>query len=206
MDDDFDDYVEDVEDVVEPEEDVELLDSDRPMKRSKSLEGEGGAAPDDEFVVDGIEVWQRPVLPDLNPATHPLTFHWMAIDICGGDPLKANPAPGRGVAGSKNAPVPILHVYGVTDSGHSVLCRIHGFTPYFYFAAPPGITMGHLPSIKAALEHSVRVCVCGWSPARPVPRRCVCVPPRSSPKRRAGARNCTRSGSWRSNWWRTTGT
>lgn len=150
-----DDFADDFGEMEEPEEVVELLDSDRPMKRSKSVEAEGGAGADEDYAVDGVEVWQRPVLPGLNPEVHPMVFQWMSIDICGGQPLKSNPAPGRGVAGSKSGPVPILYVYGVTDSGHSILCRIHGFTPYFYFAAPPGITHGHLPAVKAALEHSV---------------------------------------------------
>ena len=154
MDDYFDDMVDGGDDM---EEMVTLMDSARPLKRSRSGDGADGDEMDDADAAGaGCEVWQRPPLPDINTETDTLLFQWMSIDVCGGEPLKANPARGRGVAGSKNGPVPILHVYGVTDAGNSVLCRIHGFTPYFYFHAPPGITRAHLPAIKAALENSVR--------------------------------------------------
>lgn len=156
--DDFDGFGDDMADGFDDgdrEETVMLMDSARPLKRSRTEDGEG-PEPDDG-VVEGVEVWQRPPLPPLSPDVHPIVFQWMSIDIVGGEPLKSNPAPGRGVAGSKNAPVPVLHVYGVMDSGHSVLCRVHGFTPYFYFGAPAGMTRGHLPGVKDHLEQLVRL-------------------------------------------------
>lgn len=168
MDDDFDDFRDDMEDVVEDyvEDTVTEIEEggERPVKRSKSAAGGAGSAEDGEEGDSGavVEVWQRPEAPGLDtepkhdPSLHPIVFQWMTIDICAGEPLKANPAPGRLVAGSKNKPVPILHAFGVTDSGHSVMARIHGFTPYFYFNAPPGCTRAHLPAIKGALEHAVR--------------------------------------------------
>ncbi|ELR25172.1 polymerase (DNA directed), delta 1, catalytic subunit [Acanthamoeba castellanii str. Neff] len=36
----------------------------------------------------------------------------------------------------KEGPVPIIHMYGLTREGHSVLVHLHGVLPYFYVPAP----------------------------------------------------------------------
>ncbi|MFN9938319.1 MAG: hypothetical protein ACK56I_02485, partial [bacterium] len=155
--DELDDFGEDVFDEADIEEVATVVESDRPMKRSRSTHSDGEAADEDasQDTSDDVEVWQRPAVPEWDATTRPLHFQWLSIDICGGEPLKSNPAPGRGVAGSKHAPVPILLLYGVNDEGNSVLCRVHGFTPYFYFSAPPAMTRAHLPAVRAALEANV---------------------------------------------------
>ena len=117
---------------------------------------------------------QRPELPALNPVEDSIAFQWLNIDVCGGEPLKANPAPGRGIAGSRNGPVPILHLFGVTGAGNSVLCRVHGFTPYMYFQPPTGFTRDHLPGLKAALEHQVEITE--EYELRALPTSCLCSP------------------------------
>lgn len=40
--------------------------------------------------------------------------------------------------GQSQGKVPIIRMFGVTDSGNSVCCHIHGFAPYFYVPAPSG--------------------------------------------------------------------
>lgn len=40
--------------------------------------------------------------------------------------------------GQSQGKVPIIRMFGVTDSGNSVCCHIHGFAPYFYVPAPNG--------------------------------------------------------------------
>lgn len=40
--------------------------------------------------------------------------------------------------GQVQGKVPIVRMFGVTDSGNSVCCHIHGFAPYFYVPAPNG--------------------------------------------------------------------
>ena len=40
-------------------------------------------------------------------------------------------------AGSQVGPVPEVMMYGVTANQNSVLCHVHGFSPYFYCPAPP---------------------------------------------------------------------
>lgn len=43
-----------------------------------------------------------------------------------------------GMPGQSQGKVPIIRMFGVTDSGNSVCCHIHGFAPYFYVPAPSG--------------------------------------------------------------------
>lgn len=43
-----------------------------------------------------------------------------------------------GMPGQVQGKVPIVRMFGVTDSGNSVCCHIHGFAPYFYVPAPNG--------------------------------------------------------------------
>lgn len=40
--------------------------------------------------------------------------------------------------------VPVLRMYGVTEDGHSVLAKIHGFLPYFYVQCPQAGDSGEL--------------------------------------------------------------
>lgn len=43
-----------------------------------------------------------------------------------------------GMPGQLQGKVPIIRMFGVTDSGNSVCCHVHGFAPYFYVPAPSG--------------------------------------------------------------------
>lgn len=43
-----------------------------------------------------------------------------------------------GMPGQSQGKVPIIRMFGVTDSGNSVCCHVHGFAPYFYVPAPNG--------------------------------------------------------------------
>ncbi|XP_050666507.1 DNA polymerase delta catalytic subunit [Leptidea sinapis] len=74
--------------------------------------------------------WSRPSPPEINPKTDSLVFQQFDIDHYNGQPL-------QGMPGSQLAPVPIMRMYGITMSGHSVCCHLHGFTPYFYVTVPP---------------------------------------------------------------------
>lgn len=47
-------------------------------------------------------------------------------------------SPVAGMPGQSQGKVPIIRMFGVTDSGNSVCCHIHGFAPYFYVPAPNG--------------------------------------------------------------------
>jgi len=86
-----------------------------------------------------------------------VAFQWTAIDMYTGDPLATHPAAasGRRVPGSRNRPVPIVRLYGVTKEGYSVCAHCHGFTPYCYAAAPAGYD-GNAAGLQRALEAALR--------------------------------------------------
>jgi DNA polymerase delta subunit 1 len=56
------------------------------------------------------------------------------------------------VPGARSGHVPILRLYGVTDAGNSLCAHVHGFTPYFWTAPPPGMTEGDIPAFQAGLD------------------------------------------------------
>ncbi len=42
----------------------------------------------------------------------------------------------KNMPGNQEGPVPVVHLYGVTKEGNSVLVTVHGFLPYFFVPAP----------------------------------------------------------------------
>jgi hypothetical protein len=55
-----------------------------------------------------------------------------------GQPL--DPVQWPEMKGSREGPAPIVRLFGVTETGQSILVHAHCFTPYFYVQAPPGFT------------------------------------------------------------------
>jgi DNA polymerase delta subunit 1 len=74
-----------------------------------------------------------------------------------GDPLLYNPA-GGGILGSTEGPVPIVRMYGVSQSGYSVMACIHGYTPYFFASIPSGVAPNetYLASLRGAMDQRVK--------------------------------------------------
>ena len=54
-----------------------------------------------------------------------------------------------------SGPVPIIRMFGVTDSGNSVMCHVHGFTPYFYIPAPQNFSPEHCSKFRSSLNDVV---------------------------------------------------
>lgn len=98
--------------------------------------------------------WLRPRPVHLNPTTDNLgnnsqhdsgvslnvkisdtAIQWYDIDMTSGEPLAANPS-GGAMAGSLEGPVPVVRLFGVSQSGASVMASVHGFTPYFFASVP----------------------------------------------------------------------
>ncbi|KAJ3224837.1 DNA-directed DNA polymerase delta [Clydaea vesicula] len=53
--------------------------------------------------------------------------------------------------------LPCLRMFGVTDTGNSVLCHVHGFQPYFYAPAPYNWNPNnHTESFRRVLDMAVR--------------------------------------------------
>ena len=86
-----------------------------------------------------------------------IAFQWLDIDTTTGDPLNYNPAGGN-VIGSREGPVPIIRLYGVTRQGRSVMASIHGFTPYFYVSLPPSADMSDnaLGQLRSVLDQRLK--------------------------------------------------
>lgn len=136
-------------------------------KRLRGGGGDGGEPmeefyPDDDFLdeVESPEDSVEPITPSvfsdisesmrqrwLRPPNQvqnnsdDLNLQWLDMDMTGGTPLGKNPNESESrIVGSSVGQVPVIRVYGVTEAGNSVTTFIHGFTPYAYFALPPGST------------------------------------------------------------------
>ncbi|XP_077476074.1 DNA polymerase delta catalytic subunit isoform X2 [Stigmatopora argus] len=118
---------------------------------SEQLEGLAGhdvIPVGDLFSTDVNPRWKRPHAPPLNPTTHSLVFQQIDLDYYLGPHVE-------GMPGQLYGNVPIIRMFGVTDSGNSVCCHIHGFAPYFYVPAPNGFTPNYLGEFKRELNSAV---------------------------------------------------
>lgn len=73
--------------------------------------------------------WRRPALATLNPAKDDLVLMQMDVDT----PMSqgaASPA--------------VIHLFGLTEAGNSVLLRVHNFYHYFYVPATSGVSPDEL--------------------------------------------------------------
>ncbi|XP_029945640.1 DNA polymerase delta catalytic subunit [Salarias fasciatus] len=116
-------------------------------------EMEGQAAHDvipvgDLFSADLNPRWPRPPAPKLDPSSDTLVFQQIDLDHYMGETV-------AGMPGQSQGKVPIIRMFGVTDSGNSVCCHIHGFAPYFYVPAPSGFTSADLSEFKRELNSVV---------------------------------------------------
>lgn len=78
---------------------------------------------------------------NLNPKVDSITFNQLELDHYIG-PIYGN------MPGSQIGPVPIMRIFGVTDSGNSVCCHVHGFSPYLYVSLPDNFTESDLEPFK----------------------------------------------------------
>ncbi|XP_056262867.1 DNA polymerase delta catalytic subunit [Pseudoliparis swirei] len=102
----------------------------------------------DLFSTDLNPRWRRPIAPSLNPSSDSLVFQQIDLGHYLGPTVAGMPGQSQGKA-------PIIRMFGVTDSGNSVCCHIHGFAPYFYVPAPSGFTSDHLGEFKKELNSVV---------------------------------------------------
>ncbi|XP_056144601.1 DNA polymerase delta catalytic subunit [Lampris incognitus] len=102
----------------------------------------------DLFSADLKPSWQRPHAPSLDPGSDTLIFQQIDLDYYLGDAV-------AGMPGQSQGKVPIIRMFGVTDSGNSVCCHVHGFAPYFYTPVPSGFTRDNLSDFKRELNTTV---------------------------------------------------
>uniref|UniRef100_A0A8C7JG91 DNA polymerase n=1 Tax=Oncorhynchus kisutch TaxID=8019 RepID=A0A8C7JG91_ONCKI len=100
------------------------------------------------FSADLNPRWRRPQAAPLNPDSDTLVFQQIDLDYYLGAVV-------AGMPGQSQGNVPIIRMFGVTDSGNSVCCHVHGFAPYFYIPAPNGFTSDHLSEFKRELNSAV---------------------------------------------------
>ncbi|XP_052407697.1 DNA polymerase delta catalytic subunit isoform X2 [Carassius gibelio] len=115
--------------------------------------GEGQAGHDvvpvgELFSTDLNPRWKRPHAPPLQPNSDTLIFQQIDLDYYLGSAV-------AGMPGQVQGKVPIVRMFGVTDSGNSVCCHVHGFAPYFYVPAPHGFTNAHLAEFQRELNSAV---------------------------------------------------
>ena len=79
--------------------------------------GDGG-----QMAVDEVD-WETKFLRPKPKAGGTVAFQWTSIDMYTGDPLATHPRQGQRVPGSRNRPVPVVRLYGVTGDGLPVYCR-----------------------------------------------------------------------------------
>ncbi|TMS15409.1 DNA polymerase delta catalytic subunit [Larimichthys crocea] len=99
---------------------------------AEEMEGQAGhdvIPVGDLFSADLNPRWRRPNAPTLDPSSDTLVFQQIDLDYYLGATV-------AGMPGQSQGKVPIIRMFGVTDSGNSVCCHIHGFAPYFYVPAP----------------------------------------------------------------------
>ncbi|KAJ1889306.1 DNA-directed DNA polymerase delta, partial [Kickxella alabastrina] len=87
-------------------------------------------------IADLKTTWPRPEAPKLDTKTTKLMFQQMEID--------------EEFVPSQNAVV--ARLFGVTDEGHSVVCFVQGFYPYFYCPAPNGFKEENIPEVISELN------------------------------------------------------
>ncbi|XP_066592819.1 DNA polymerase delta catalytic subunit [Prorops nasuta] len=93
--------------------------------------------------------WSRPQPKVYNPEKDELIFQQIDIDYYIGKPLV-------GMPGCKIGPVQVMRMFGVTESGNSVCCHVHGFCPYIFVTAPSGFTDSHCKPFKDALDNCIK--------------------------------------------------
>ncbi|XP_078587905.1 DNA polymerase delta catalytic subunit-like [Branchiostoma floridae x Branchiostoma japonicum] len=125
----------------------ESLDFEAQLAMMEEMEEETGAA-DGPVSATTRKKWVRPPPPNLNPRTDSISFQQIDLDHYIGAPMD-------GMPGSSVGPVPIVRMFGVTMEGNSVVCHVHGFSPYFYVPAKPEFKVEHCAQFRDALNKVV---------------------------------------------------
>ncbi|KAJ4932472.1 hypothetical protein JOQ06_010893 [Pogonophryne albipinna] len=118
---------------------------------SEEMEGKAGhdvIPVGDLFSADLNPRWRRPIAASLDPSSEALVFQQIDLDYYSGETV-------AGMPGQSQGKVPIIRMFGVTDSGNSVCCHVHGFAPYFYVPAPAGFKSDFLGEFKRELNSVV---------------------------------------------------
>ncbi|TTL57246.1 DNA polymerase delta catalytic subunit [Bagarius yarrelli] len=131
------------------EEELALFDEmDMEMESREGQAGHNVIPVGDLFSANLNPRWPRPAAAPLHPDKDTLIFQQIDLDYYLGSAV-------AGMPGQLQGKVPVVRMFGVTDSGNSVCCHIHGFAPYFYVPAPAGFTNSHLTEFQKELNSAV---------------------------------------------------
>ncbi|XP_030845112.1 DNA polymerase delta catalytic subunit isoform X2 [Strongylocentrotus purpuratus] len=92
--------------------------------------------------------WPRPPLAPIDPSKDSIVFQQIDLEHYIGSHI-------QGMPGATSGPTPIIRMFGVTEAGNSVLCHIHGFTPYFYIPAPQNFVPEHCSKFRMCVNDAV---------------------------------------------------
>uniref|UniRef100_A0A7N6B0L2 DNA polymerase n=1 Tax=Anabas testudineus TaxID=64144 RepID=A0A7N6B0L2_ANATE len=131
----------------------ELSMFDEAEMEAEEMEGQAGhdvipVGKCDLFSADLNPRWRRPNAPTLDPSSDKLVFQQIDLDYYLGSAV-------AGMPGQLQGKVPIIRMFGVTDSGNSVCCHVHGFAPYFFVPAPSGFKADYLSEFQKELNSAV---------------------------------------------------
>ena len=84
----------------------------------------------------------------VNPEIDNQIFQQIDLDFYEGPPLND--------AENSTARVPIFRVYGVNDSGNSILAHLYGYVPYLYSSSPVGVKPTDLHRFTEALNKAAK--------------------------------------------------
>ncbi|KAF8573753.1 hypothetical protein K439DRAFT_1399532 [Ramaria rubella] len=102
----------------------------------EKLRGENVGSNDSE---GGADAWARPPLHEFDPKTEKIIFQQIDIEDDQGE--------------SNNT---TLRIFGVTQTGYSVLAHVTDFRPYFYVPAPRGFLNSDVRPFKDTLNSSLQ--------------------------------------------------
>ncbi|GAM19158.1 hypothetical protein SAMD00019534_023330 [Acytostelium subglobosum LB1] len=137
-DDDEDDFEEEEEDDDDDDEQFDDVDDDIDAGDDDMMDedADGAANNDDDDTLGTrqLMMWSRRPVPTIIPHKQPFIFQQLEVDYAEvKEPLPNMPGP-------KTGPIPVIRLFGSTREGNSVLCKVHGFLPYFFIGCPPGFT------------------------------------------------------------------
>ncbi|KAJ8919492.1 hypothetical protein NQ315_002113 [Exocentrus adspersus] len=90
----------------------------------------------------------RPSVPLLKPEKDVLVFQELELDHYIGHVYPGMPGPHSGL-------VPVIRMFGVTKTGNSVCCHIHGFSAYFYVNLPNTFTVEDVAPFQDKLNTAI---------------------------------------------------
>lgn len=142
----------DEDDVLEVDEMEDIEDGDNiNIKDEEALFGDDEEIDGNE-IVEEVEVqttdvrWERPDIdPNFDPSKDSIYFQQLDSDYA---TFPKKP----GYPDADLPQVPVVRSYGVTNEGHSVICYIRGYIPYFYIEMPVGFNPSMCSDFKTLLN------------------------------------------------------